>query len=213
MYPLDLAALRAAPATREPFAFVVVPGFVSPECCAAINADYPAIHTTGSFPIDTLSYGPAFAELVEALEGPEFREAIEQKFSVRLDGLPTMITARGHSGARDGNIHTDAVNKVVTVLVYLNPNWESPGGRLRLLRSAHDVEDVLLEVPPEEGTLLTFVRSDNSWHGHLPHFGPRRVIQMNWVKGGWVRNRELIRHRVSAWLKTLTRTVGRKGAG
>src|SRR5262249_37799368 len=161
------------------------------------NADYPEVHTTGSFPIDTLRYGPAFAELVAALEGPAFRKAIERKFSVRLAGLPTMITARGHSGARDGNIHTDAVSKVITLLIYLNPKWESSGGRLRLLRSPDDMEDVILEVPPEEGTLLAFVRSDNSWHGHLPHFGPRRVVQMNWVRGAWVRNRELLRHRVS----------------
>jgi SM-20-related protein len=207
MYPLDLAALRAAAVTREPFEFVVVPHFVPPACCEAINADYPAVTTTGSFPVGSHAHGPAFAQLLAALAGPQFRQAVEETFSVELAHLPTMTTVRAHSGARDGNIHTDAVTKVITVLIYVNPRWESSGGRLRLLRSAHDLNDVILEVPPAEGTLLMFKRSDKSWHGHLPHFGPRRVIQMNWVKGGWVRNRELIRHWISARLKPLTRLL------
>src|SRR5262249_20805779 len=182
--------LRAAPVTREPFEFVVVPNFLSPACCKAINADYPAVPTTGNFPVGTFAHGPAFAELLAALEGPPFRQAVEEIFDVDLSRLPTITTVRAHSGARDGKIHTDAVSKVITVLIYVNPSWESPGGRLRLLRSPNDLNDVILEVPPAEGTLLMFKRSDNSWHGHLPHFGPRRVIQMNWVNNSWVRNRE-----------------------
>jgi SM-20-related protein len=50
-------------------------------------------------------------------------------------------------GTRDGNIHTDAANKIITVLIYMNPTWEQSGGRLRLLRSPDDIEDVLVEVP------------------------------------------------------------------
>ena len=38
-----------------------------------------------------------------------------------------------------------------------------------------------MEVPPTEGTLLAFRRSNNSWHGHKPFSGLRRVIQFNWV--------------------------------
>ncbi len=54
----------------------------------------------------------------------------------------------------------------------MNPRWEQAGGRLRLLRSATDIEDVLVEVPPEEGTLVAFRRSDNSYHGHMAFDGP-----------------------------------------
>jgi len=42
------------------------------------------------------------------------------------------------------------------VLLYMNPTWESAGGRLRLLKSANDNDDMILEVPPVEGTLLAF---------------------------------------------------------
>ena len=40
---------------------------------------------------------------------------------------------------------------------------------------------MIMEVPPTEGTLLAFRRADNSWHGHKPFAGERRVIQFNWV--------------------------------
>src|SRR3954463_981009 len=117
MYPLDLAALRAAPVTREPFEFVVVPNFIPPAVCPAINADYPEINATGSYPVSTYQYGPAFAELLAALEDEPFRKEVERIFCVDLRGKPTMTTVRGHSGARDGNIHTDAESKIITVLI------------------------------------------------------------------------------------------------
>ena len=85
----------------------------------------------------------------------------------------------------------------------MNPKWEESGGRLRLLRSGTDLEDFILEVPPEEGTLLCFRRSENSWHGHKPFVGPRRVIQMNWVTSQKVLRYENRRHRLSAVLKKI----------
>src|SRR5262245_9463386 len=159
MHALDLAAFRAAPLTREPFPYLILPGFVRPEARAAIHADYPAIDRPGSFPLRGLRYGPAFRSLVEALEGPEVRAAFAEKFGIDLAGRPTMVTARGRCGSRDGGIHTDSLTKIITVLIYMNPSWESAGGCLRLLRSGGDLEDVLAEVPPLEGTLVAFRRS------------------------------------------------------
>src|SRR5262249_46801309 len=155
-----LAALEATPLERDPFDYVIVPGFVRPEARTAINADYPRIDSAGSFPIGQLSYGPAFRALVEALEGPAVCQTFARKFGIDLTGRPTMVTVRGRCGTRDGNIHTDAVGKLITVLIYMNPQWEDAGGRLRLLRSAHDIDDVIAEVPPVEGTLVAFRRSD-----------------------------------------------------
>jgi len=34
---------------------------------------------------------------------------------------------------------------------------------------------MIVEVPPSDGTLVAFKRSDNSWHGHKPFSGKRRV--------------------------------------
>ncbi|HEY7428800.1 MAG TPA: 2OG-Fe(II) oxygenase [Gemmataceae bacterium] len=198
---LDLAAFRATPLTREPFPFLVVPAFIQPAARAAINADYPRIDSSGSFPVSGLTFGAGFQKLLDELRGSAFRAACEEKFGIDLGGRSTMIMVRGRCGTRDGNIHTDAVNKIITVLIYMNPTWEQAGGRLRLLRSGHDIEDVLVEVPPVEGTLIAFRRSDNSWHGHKQFVGPRRVIQFNWVTNQGYQRREFLRHRVSAWMK------------
>jgi SM-20-related protein len=198
---LDLAAFRATPLTREPFPFVIVPQFVKSAARAAVNADYPSIDSPGSFPLSELTYGPGFQMLLDELGGPEFREACEEKFDIDLSGRASMITVRGRCGTRDGNIHTDAVTKLITVLIYMNPTWEQTGGCLRLLRSAHDLEDYIVEIPPIEGTLLAFRRTNNSWHGHKLFVGPRRVIQFNWVTTQGVERREIFRHRVSALMK------------
>src|SRR5439155_15583355 len=98
---------------------------------------------------------------------------------------------------------------IITVLLYLNPQWEQAGGRLRLLRSATDLDNYFEEVPPAEGTLLAFQRTDNSWHGHKPFIGERRVIQLNWVTGQWRERFEILRHRGSAWVKRLCQRSAR----
>ena len=97
-------------------------------------------------------------------EGDEFREAFEAKFGLDLTDRPTVTTVRGRCDPRDGKIHTDSTSKIITVLIYMNELREQSGGRLRLLRSATDLNDIITEVPPVAGTLLAFKRSDNSWH-------------------------------------------------
>jgi SM-20-related protein len=208
---LDLEALRAVPLTREPFEYFVVPGFVRPEARAKINADYPKIAGGGSFPVAQLSYGSAFREFLDDLESEEFREAFEERFGLDLAGRPTTITVRGQCSPKDGRIHTDTESKIITILIYMNAGWEHPGGRLRLLRSADNLDDMIMEVPPVEGTLLAFKRADNSWHGHKSFAGERRVIQFNWVTSEGDRKLAMLRHHVSAPLKRLFAAV-RPGA-
>jgi SM-20-related protein len=200
---LDMDRLRATPLTREPFEFLIVPEFVKPEARAAIGKDYPEVNKPGSFPLGEVRYGPAFARLIEEMRSDEFRKAFEEKFDIDLSNRPDMITVRGRCSEKDGKIHTDSETKIITILIYMNSSWEAPGGRLRLLRSGHDLDDVIAEVPPTEGTLLAFRRSNNSWHGHKPFAGPRRVIQFNWVTSEAVVRREQNRHRLSAWMKKL----------
>jgi hypothetical protein len=203
MFALDLEAFRRAPLARQPFEHLVLAGFIQPQARAAIIADYPRIDQSGSFPIGSLSHGPAFGRLLEELNGAEMREAFEEKFAIDLSGRPTMITARGRCCQRDGRIHTDSHDKIITVLVYFNPPWEQPGGRLRLLASADDLENVVAEVPPEEGTLVCFRRSHNSYHGHKPFVGERRVVQFNWVTSSRSARAHILRHRFSAIMKRL----------
>src|SRR5206468_10404213 len=122
--------------------------------------------------------------LFDALDGPEFRKAVEQKFGLELEGRPTMFTLRGRCDARDGRIHTDSKKKIITVLLYLNEAWQEEGGRLRLLKSAEDLNAVVAEVSPKFGTLLVFRRAHNSWQGHEQYDGPRKVVQMKRVVSG-----------------------------
>ena len=168
-----------------------------------VLADFPAVPGHGSYPADTLHYGPAFASLLEALEGEGLRRAVAAKFAVDLEGRPTMVTVRGESDGKDGRIHTDSATKIITLLLYLNPEWDKAEGRLRLLRGAEDLDDFAVEVPPLAGTMLAFRRSDTSFHGHRACRGPRRALQLNWVTGPEVVRRELARHRWSARLKAL----------
>ena len=199
----DLEKFRATPLTREPYEYLIVPGFVTAEALAKINADYPKVDRAGSYPLNHLEFGPSFQAMVDALESQEFRKAFEEKFGIDLANRPSTITVRGRSDTRDGNIHCDSASKIITVLLYMNPAWDDSGGRLRLLRSRTNIEDVAAEAPAAGGALVAFLRSDHSWHGHLPFIGERRVIQFNWVTDAESQRLALLRHRVSASFKQL----------
>ena len=200
---LDLPAFRAAPLTREPFDFLVLPDFIRPEARAGLGRDYPRVRRGGSYPVEVVRGGPAFAELLRQLNGAAMRQAFEEKFELDLERRPTMVTVRGHCALRDGGIHIDSKTKLITVLIYLNPGWRDAGGRLRLLRSPTDLSDFIVEVPPEDGMLVAFRPSHNSYHGHTPFAGQRRVVQFNWVTDAKVVRREVRRHRLSSWVKAI----------
>jgi hypothetical protein len=200
---LDLDRFRAAPLATTPFSYIIVPGFIRPEALQLINLDYPCISGAGSFPIRRLSYGAAFRAFIDELQSVEFREAFEGKFKIDLAAKPTTITVRGRCAGKDGQIHTDSVSKIITVLFYLNSSWEVQGGRLRLLRCGNDLNDMITEVPPIEGTMLAFKRAENSWHGHKPFVGVRRVIQFNWVTSEKDQRIAMLRHHASAAVKRI----------
>ena len=200
---LDIERLRAAPLRRDPFEFVVVDNFIRAEDLPVLIADFPEVRRHGSFPLGTLSIGAAFAGRAAELEGDALRHEIEGKFAIDLAGRPTMITVRGKSDGKDGRIHTDSATKLITLLLYMNPVWEVEAGRLRLLRRGDDLSDCAEEVAPLAGTMVAFRRSATSFHGHQPHRGERRVLQLNWVTDSGVLRRELGRHVWSARLKAL----------
>ena len=197
----DLAAFEATPLKHDPFDYLIVPNFVRAESIGAVERDYPNIDKPGSFPVADLKYGPAFQDMLDEFASDAVRAAFARKFGVDLEGRPLMTTVRGRCQQKDGRIHTDTKSKIITVLIYMNSKWENPGGQLRLLRGPDDLENFAAEVPPSEGTLIAFRRSDNSFHGHKPFVGPRRVIQFNWVTDSGTVWRERLRHRISAWIK------------
>ena len=200
---LDLDRLREAELRRDPFDFVVVEDFVREEHVPSLVAGFPCVKQRGSFPLEAVACGAAFAGLAAELEGEALRREIERKFAIDLSGRPTMITVRGHSDGKDGRIHTDSATKLITLLLYMSPVWDEPGGRLRILRRADDLDDCIAEVAPVAGTMVAFRRSASSFHGHRAHRGERRVVQLNWVTESSVVRREIARHRWSARLKFL----------
>jgi SM-20-related protein len=203
---LDYAALRATPVATDPFAHIVVKNFVPPEALRSVRADLPPIGQRGSFPAASIKAGPAAAALIEAMEGPELRAAIAEKFGLDLTRAPTMLTIRGRTEARDGHIHTDSTAKLVTVLLYLNADGDAFSrheGCLRLLRWPNDLEDYAVEVPPVDGTLLVFPNGPTTWHGHKTFNGPRYSMQLNYMATDRKARSELRRHRLSAFVKRL----------
>lgn len=205
---LNLPALAAATIRQEPYPFVILPNFVSAADLAELSRDFPKIDIAGLFPPEELSYGPAFAQLLEWMHGDALRALIGEKFGIDLTDRPTFLTVRTHARARDGQIHKDSRFKLITVLLYLNDNWAADGGRLRVLRSPTDIEDYVAEVPPDGGSCFIFRCTDNGWHGHKSFQGARRCIQMNYVVDDAVRKHELRRHSFSAKMKKLGRLVG-----
>jgi SM-20-related protein len=208
----DFAALERTPLEREPFEYVVVPDFLSAQRFPDVLKDYPEVPGPGSHPPAELSIHGHFQALMNELQGPAFREAIERKFDIDLSERPTMYTVRGHVREKDGSIHTDSETKIITVLLYMNERWQEDAGRLRLLRSPDNIEDYVAEVPPHGGTLLVFKRADNSWHGHKSVSGPRRAIQLNWVTSQDVVDHEQRRHQFSTKIKKLKNMFIRSSA-
>jgi SM-20-related protein len=180
MTQFDYAALRATAPKSDPYDYLVVPSFVRPEALQAIVADFPTVRDAGPVAPEKLEIKGAMKALLDEMQGPEFRKAVEEKFDVDLSSRATLITVRGLCRARDGAVHTDAKSKIVTVLLYLNQAWDADGGRLRILRSER-LDDYAEEVPPSGGALLIFKRSDRSFHGHESFEGVRRAIQLNWI--------------------------------
>jgi SM-20-related protein len=181
---LNLDKLAAAKVETEPYLYTIIPAFISRDTVAAINATYPNIEKGGSYPIESLAENMAIKAVIDELDGPAFETLIEEKFDVSLSGRPKMYSLRGYTRAKDGQIHTDSKDKIITVLLYLNQDWTQDGGRLRVLKNGHNV--------------------DTSWHGHHPFEGQRRSLQMNWMTSEGSKGFHAIRHKISAAVKKLT---------
>jgi len=188
---------------KHPFEHFIIPRFLSDEHLDDIQRDFPIINQGGSYPLSALRYGPAFKRLTDELLSDRLRNLLARKFEMDFTGRPATLTVRGCTRMKDGQIHIDSQSKLITVLLYLNRDWHAAGGRLRLLRNSHDIDDAIVEVPPEEGALIAFRCRENAWHGHQPFDGPRRSIQLNYVTSETASRWSNIRHSLSAMLKSL----------
>jgi hypothetical protein len=179
---IDFGTIEAAELQTDPFDYLVVPACIPEDALTRVNVDYPGIERPGNLSLEDLSYGGQFATLIDEISSPEFAAAVGGKFGIDLSECPTTITVRKFCEKSDGNIHTDHPSKVITVLFYFNQDWSNDAGRLRMLRSKTDIEDYAAEVPPIGGTMLAFLRTDHSWHGHKSFVGERRMLQLNFLR-------------------------------
>jgi hypothetical protein len=201
MVGLDWRAIEAAELKVDPFDHFTVAQALDPRSAATLRDDFPRLRAPGSFSLEDAPPGPALAALIAELGSLRFRRQMERIFALDLGERPLLFTLRGQCAARDGRIHTDSKTKLVSLLLYLNETWESPDGRLRLLRSGRDLDMAAVEIPPTFGSLVGFRRSERSWHGHSSYVGPRRVLQLNYLCTESQSRLGLLRHRVSALWK------------
>ena len=190
----------------QPFAFLVAQEQLPTAWQEALEADFPHYAGAGFFPHDPVDCGPSINALVAALSTGAFADAVGSRLGVAdLGRMPTLVTLCRSLNRRHGTVHTDSQSKVVTALLYLNREWPAgSAGCLRFLRRQDDIEDLAIpEIRPLYGTLTAFRRSDNSWHGHLPYEGERRVIQVAWLINEREKRRKSRRGRFSRALKWL----------
>ena len=204
----DYGQLKNAPLADAPYPHAVVRDFLTARQVAAIAADFPKLPAGGLFMPEQGTYGPAFGDLLKALEGPAFTAHVGRKLGLDLTGCPTLVTLRDRCTERDGRIHADAHFKRATALLYINDGWSAPDGRLRILRSGTDLDDYAAEVPPDGGVLVVFKVQENSWHGHKPFIGPRRYVMVNWCTSQIERDREAAKHWMSGKVKAAKHWMG-----
>lgn len=204
---IDFEAVRRARYSPEPYPFVMAEHVLEPAAIEAIRRDFPDIREPGFWTIDQVPAQGAFLDLVRAMESHEFAAAMSDAIGFDLTPYPRYTTVRKVSAAKDGRIHTDGPGKVATALIYLNDESggqdSNSGGRFRILRGPKDFDDYAAEVPPTMGAMVCFLRGENSWHGHKPFVGERRVLQMAWLKSAEDAERKSRNHRRSHFLKRL----------
>jgi len=180
---LDLERLGRAKAELDPFPYLIVPSFIRSEVLQELIRDFPRLEGPRNHAVGVVEHGPTFDALLTEIAAPAFSRLLGEKLGYPgLEHLPHNVSVRAFCEPSDGHIHTDHWSKVVTVLLYPNLGWDDRAGRLRILRSAHDLEDYAAEAPPLDGTLLAFRRGRRSYHGHHSYAGPRRVVQVSWLR-------------------------------
>jgi hypothetical protein len=199
--------------SRQPFALLIATGQLPEDARAALESDFPRYSGAGFFPHEPGDCGPSINALVDELASPEFADAIGSRLGIEhLGRLPTLVTICRSLHRRHGTIHTDSRSKVATALLYLNPSWpDTSDGCLRFLARQDSIDEVVApEVRPLYGNLAAFARADNSFHGHLPHEGERRVIQVAWLTSDDEKRRKTTRGKFTRRLKKLLGALDRR---
>jgi hypothetical protein len=201
----------------EPFCFIVAREQLPAAAAGELERDFPKYAGAGFFPYEEGDCGPSVNRLVADLIDPAVATAVGKRLGIdNLGQYPTLVTLCRALNKRHGTIHTDSRSKVATALLYLNQSWpDTSDGCLRFLGRVDDVDSLVApELKPVYGNLAVFKRSDNSFHGHLPFEGERRVIQVAWLTSEDEKLRKTQRGKLSRLFKKLFGRIDtRWGAG
>lgn len=216
---VDPARLASAEVHDDPFHFLVAHDQLPTDepTRAALDRDFPRYPSAGFFPYKPGDCGPSIVSVVEGLTSPAFAQALGARIALPdLADYPPLVTICRHLNLRHGTIHTDSRSKIATALLYLERDWPNgSAGALRFLRRIDSIDETVApEIAPVYGTIAAFKRADDSFHGHLPFEGERRVIQVAWLSSLAELERKTRRGGFSRWLKKLLGKLdARWGAG
>ena len=200
---LNFELIKKAEINSEFYPFFTVRDvFLNEEDHKKIATDFPNINKGGSFPSNSVSYGDSIQSLINCLEGDQMRSILENKFQVDLKDKPVVSTFRGYSRIKDGKIHSDSKTKIITVLLYLNENWDESSGLLRMLKEKDNINSYITEIPASMGSMVAFKVTNNCWHGFIPFEGKRCSIQLNYLYKEAL-SQHKIRHKLSSLFKKL----------
>ena len=146
---------------------------------------------------------PAFEKLLDDVRSPAFSRIVGEKLDRDLVSRPQMIVVRKWSALKDGNPHTDGQDKVATALVYLNDDWGDQAGALRFLEGPNLEGRAQRRSQLAMGLSPPSLAPDNSWHGHKPFAGERRVLQIFWLVDEAAAERKNKRHKRTNFLKAI----------
>lgn len=201
----------------QPFHFLTAHGQLPVEAGTELKRDFPKYAGAGFFPYDPADCGPSINRLVGDLTEPAVASAVGKRLGIdNLGQYPTLVTLCRSLNMRHGTIHTDSRSKVATALLYLNESWpDTHDGCFRFLNSIDNIDDLAApEIAPLYGTFAVFKRADNSFHGHLPYAGERRVIQVAWLTSEEEKLRKTQRGKLSRLFKKIFGGLDRRlGAG
>jgi 2OG-Fe(II) oxygenase superfamily len=190
----------------EPFRFLLAIGQLPGDAVAELREDFPKYSSAGFFPYEEKDCGPSINHLIAELTDPAVASSVGAKLGIdNLGQYPTLVTLCRSLNKRHGTIHTDSKSKVATALLYLNESWpETSDGCFRFLKRIDAIDDLAApEIKPLYGNFVVFKRADNSFHGHLPYEGERRVIQVAWLTSEEEKLRKTQRGKLSRLFKKL----------
>ena len=201
----------------EPFRFLVAGDQLPPAAADVLKRDFPKYASAGFFPYEERDCGASVNQLIAELIEPAVASAVGERLGIdNLGQYPTLITLCRALNKRHGTIHTDSKSKVATALLYLNESWpDTSDGCFRFLKRIDSIDELVVpEIRPLYGNFVVFKRADNSFHGHLPFEGERRVIQVAWLTSEEEKQRKTQRGKLSRIFKKLFGALDRRfGAG